>query len=288
MLWRELPKIDAHIHILPREVLDANPDAEDEFSHAVWADYRRLMERYHIERAVVMPLNDPWLMSMAFTVEAVHRNLSELCEQSEGRLCCFADVDVRNTAKDSCAQLQRALKNPCFRGIKLHPNNSGMNIDDPYNDAIADCAVGLGCPIAVHAYPASAREQDRGDFCAPARIKAWMKRHPGLRVIVCHLGGFQWEDAVELDAFFDISAILPDLAERFGVREAGDILRRFGAERLLFGTDWPFSRTLRHDEILDRYMDLLDQMAFSEQEMLRIGRKNAEELLLSPSPSGIS
>lgn len=30
-----------------------------------------------------------------------------------------------------------------------------------------------------------------------------MQRHSGHKVIVCHLGGFQWEDAVKLDAHFD-------------------------------------------------------------------------------------
>ena len=103
-----------------------------------------------------------------------------------------------------------------------------------------------------------------------------MGRHPGLKIIVCHLGGFQWKDAVELDAYFDISAVLPDLADRYGIKTANMILREFGTERLLFGTDWPCSRSVKPAEIMGRYMDILDQMDFTEEEMHRIGHLNAE------------
>lgn len=268
--WRDIPKIDAHVHILPQEIHDANPDAEDEFSYAVASDYAAIMARYNIQRAVIMPFNDPCLMSMAFTAEAVHHNLKTMCEDYNGRFFCFADTDVRNSPEESVKQIRRALGSPAFRGIKLHPNNSGMCIDDAYNDAIAACALAMDCPIAVHSYPSGAKEQDRLDPCSPARIVRWMNRHPGLKVIVCHLGGFQWEDAVNLDAFFDISAILSDYADRFGIQKTNEILRAFGPEKLLFATDWPCSRSVAPDDIVMQYLAILDQMDFSTEEMHQI------------------
>lgn len=112
----------------------------------------------------------------------------------------------------------------------------------------------------------------------PARIVRWMNRHPGLKVIVCHLGGFQWEDAVNLDAFFDISAILSDYADRFGIQKTNEILRAFGPEKLLFATDWPCSRSVAPDDIVMQYLAILDQMDFSTEEMHQIAHRNAEEL----------
>lgn len=189
MNWREIPKIDAHVHIIPDEVHAANPDADDEFSFATISSYRKIMDQVNIQNAVVMPFNDPWLMSMNFTVDAVHQNMLYICEKDH-RFRCFADVDIRNTAENTCAQIQKTFAHTEFCGIKLHPNNSGMNIDDEYNDVIADYAVKYDHPIAIHSYPSSSREQDRNECCAPERIKRWMNRHPGLKVIVCHLGGF--------------------------------------------------------------------------------------------------
>ena len=39
MKWRDIPKIDAHIHIIPDEVHAANPDSDDEFSFAKVSSY---------------------------------------------------------------------------------------------------------------------------------------------------------------------------------------------------------------------------------------------------------
>ena len=277
MKWIEIPKIDAHVHIIPQEVHDANPDSDDEFSYAIASDYMELMDSCNIKKAIIMPFNDPWLMSMDFTIDAVHGNLLEICEL-DNRFSCFADVDIRNTPEETVEQIQKAFGHSAFCGIKIHPNNSGMNIDDAYNDVIAEHAINCGCPIAVHSYPAGSREMDRDECCSPERIGRWIKRHPGLKVIVCHLGGFQWEDATKMGAYFDISAILPDLVARYGIKETNDILRKFGVDRLLFGTDWPCSRSVEPTKIMERYLDILDQMDFTEEEMHKIAHENAERL----------
>ena len=73
--WRTLKKLDAHIHILPDAVHTANPDADDVWMYADLRQYVQIMRENHIERAVIMPFNDPFLMSMEFTADAVHRNL---------------------------------------------------------------------------------------------------------------------------------------------------------------------------------------------------------------------
>lgn len=145
-----------------------------------------------------------------------------------------------------------------------------------HDPAGAERLHGVAKDIAVHSYPSSSREQDRNDYCAPKRIEHWLDRHPGLKVIVCHLGGFQWEDAVNLDVHFDISAILPDFVARYGIKETNRILRKFGVDRLFFGTDWPCSRSVEPTQIIERYLNILDQMGFTEEEMHRIGHVNAE------------
>jgi len=93
--WKSLKKIDAHIHILPDAVHEANPDSEDVWVYADLHKYRSMMDKLGIEKAVIMPLNDPWLMSMEFTVDAVHRNLYEIKKQYPGKFYAFADVDTQ-------------------------------------------------------------------------------------------------------------------------------------------------------------------------------------------------
>ena len=40
MKWRDIPKIDAHMHIIPDEVHAANPDSDDEFFFAKTPSYQ--------------------------------------------------------------------------------------------------------------------------------------------------------------------------------------------------------------------------------------------------------
>lgn len=104
--WRTLKKLDAHIHILPDAVHTANPDADDVWMYADLRQYVQIMRENHIEQAVIMPFNDPFLMSMEFTAGAVHRNLAEMKRRYPGRFYAFADIDVRNSRAET---VERAL-----------------------------------------------------------------------------------------------------------------------------------------------------------------------------------
>ncbi|MCM1064136.1 MAG: amidohydrolase family protein [Eubacterium sp.] len=275
--WRTIRKVDSHVHILPAEVLEANPDSDDEFSRARENDLLRIMDRYGIERSVIMTFNDPFLLSMDFSVEAVHRNLERICAAHPGRYAAFADIDTRNTPAASAAACEKALERPCFKGIKIHAANTGIAIDDSYYDDVLSMAEQGRIPVAFHSYPNRLRK----NVCAPNRIANVLERHPDLIAIVCHLGAFQWKDAVSLNAWFDISAILPDYVLKYGVEKTNDILRSFPVNRLLFATDWPCSRSSPPEDIHERYFDILDQMDFTETEAQQIAYGNITKLLWS-------
>lgn len=279
MDWRQLKKIDAHVHLLPEEVRRANPHMEPPFSAAQAESHLKIMEQFHIEKAILMPFNDPSLMSMGFTAAAVHENLRQICGQYPGRYAAFADIDVRVSPRESCGKIRNALQSSCFKGIKIHPNNTEMEIDNVYNDYIFDLAEELDVPIAIHAYPDSRRKYDSGDFCAPARIAKIARRHPAVRLILCHLGGFQWRDCVGLDAYFDFSSVLPDLVREYGLKETNRILRQFDPGRLLFASDWPCSRSLPPDAVYESTFAILNAMDFSPEEASRIAYDNIADLL---------
>lgn len=270
--WRSLKKIDAHIHILPDEVHRANPDADNVWVHANIHSYQEIMAANNIEKAVIMPFNDPWLMSMEFTVEAVHKNLFALKQQFP--VCAFADVDVRNTPAGTVDAICRAVEDYALDGIKLHPNNSGTAIDDDYNDAIFTFAARRKIPVAIHSYPNAP-----DDVSAARRIVKIAERHPDLTLIVAHMGAFQWEQLVPLGCYVDLSAILPDYVRTYGIPKTNELLRAFGAQRLLFATDYPDNRILPPDEIYSAYYDTLNQMDFTADEAEQIACRNAKAIL---------
>lgn len=272
--WKELKKIDAHIHILPDAVHKANPNSEDAWLCTDLHQYRSMMDDLNIEKAIIMPLNDPWLMSMEFTVDAVHQNLWAMKNECPDKFYAFADIDTRNTPAQSVDAIIRAIDSYSLDGIKIHPNNTGIALDDEYNNPIFALAQQQNIPIAIHSYP-----NKENDVSATERIVKVVERYPDLKLIVSHMGAFQWERLLAVRCYVDMSAILPDYVRTFGITKTNEMLRAFGVDRLLFATDYPDNRVLQPDEIYNSYFDLLNQMDFTEEEAERIAYRNVKDLL---------
>ena len=275
--WKKIPKIDAHIHLLPEDVISANQGCGDRFvEYGRAADYMKLMERYNIETAFVMPFNDPYMLSMEFTVEAVHSNLLKMAEEYPARFRFFADVDIRRNIRETLKELDKVLCRDEFIGIKLHPTNAGYPIDGEYYDMIFDYAERGGVLTEIHSYP---RAHLNDDVCSPRRIKRVLDKHPALRLSAAHLGGLQFEELSGLNVYVNISAVLPDIVDRLGMERANEILRSFGTDRLVFATDYPDSRSLKPPMIYDRYFELLGAMDLTQEEAENICRYNALRMI---------
>lgn len=259
--WRILKKVDAHIHILPDAVHEANPDSDDVWVYADLHKYHLMMDALHIEKAVIMPLNDPMLMSMEFTISAVHKNLYEMKQQYPGKFYAFADIDTRNVSAKSVEAICQAIDEYSLDGVKIHPNNTGIALDSEYNQAI-------------HSYPNSA-----DDPSAAMRIVKILEQYPKLTVIISHMGAYQWEQLLPTRAYMDISAILPDYVRTYGIKKTNEIMRKFGADRLIFASDYPDNRFLQPEEIYGSYFGILNQMDFTQAEAEMIAYGNIEKIL---------
>ena len=227
------------------------------------------MDELGIEKAVIMPLNDPWLMSMEFTIDAVHKNLYDMKQRYPGKFYAFADIDTRNTSAESVDAIRKAIQEYGLDGIKIHPNNTGVDLDSDYNQPIFAYAQEHGIPVAIHSYPNSP-----DDRSAVHRIIKALEKYPELTVIISHMGAYQWEQLLSTRAYVDISAILLDYVRTYGLDKTNQILRKFGADRLIFATDYPDSRILLPDEIYDSYFDVLNQMDFTLEEADKIVSRN--------------
>lgn len=213
-------------------------------------------------------------MSMEFTIDAVHKNLYDMKQRYPGKFCAFADIDTRNTSAESVDAICKAIEEYDLDGIKVHPNNTGVDLDSAYNQAIFAYAQENKIPIAIHSYPNS--ENDRS---ATYRIVNVLEQYPNLTVIVSHMGAYQWEQLLPTHAYVDISAILPDYVRTYGIAKTNEILRSFGADRLIFATDYPDSRILEPDEIYGFYFDILKQMDFTKEEADKIAYGNLARIV---------
>ncbi len=146
------------------------------------------------------------------------------------------------------------IKKAGVRGIKLHPDFQRFEADAPEMDGIYELVAAAGLPVLIHAGDC------RFDFSGPRRIARVLDRHPTLKLVAAHFGGYtEWEEAFELLAgrilWFDTSSSLWKLPNG----EAIKMIAKHGTERFLFGSDFPM---WDHESELERFLALgLDDRA---------------------------
>ena len=122
-----------------------------------------------------------------------------------------------------------------MRGIKFHPDFQVCNIDDEKLIPTYRKMAELGLPGLFH------MGDNRYDYSAPARLRKVKEKIPELICIAAHFGGYRrWDEAYrelgEVDGlYFDTSSSLFALSSDVAV----DMIRHFGADRFMFGTDFP-------------------------------------------------
>ena len=122
-----------------------------------------------------------------------------------------------------------------LKGIKLHPDMQRVNTDDPRLMRIYEAMEGR-LPLMVHCGDSRPQLQ----FSHPRHLAAVLKAFPALVVDAAHLGGWGvWDVAAPLfeheNCFFDVSSCLAFLD---GLQLCA-IARRYGTERVMFGSDFP-------------------------------------------------
>jgi predicted TIM-barrel fold metal-dependent hydrolase len=168
------------------------------------------------------------------------------------------------------AELER-IKALGLRGIKLHPDYQDIFPDEERMFPLYEKMAELGLPVVLHAgWDPVSPDMTR---CTPARIRRVIDRVPNLTLIAAHMGGMRMADEVMeqlagRNLYFDTSMSYVYLdPERFN-----ELIRAHGAERILFGSDCPWS-------ISGRQIAMLHETGLSAGELSMILHGNAERLL---------
>ncbi|MDR3147227.1 MAG: amidohydrolase family protein [Treponema sp.] len=172
--------------------------------------------------------------------------------------------------EDPGAEIERLI-GLGLRGLKFHPDMQCFNIDDPRMMKIYALAEGR-LPIVFHT------GDYRYEYSRPARLARVLDAFPRLTAVAAHFGGWSLYDLAleyleQRVCYFDVSSSIPYL----GKRRAAELIRIYGAQRFLFGSDYPMWDPRRCLE--DFYaLDLHDD----ERELIL--HKNAERILLLEPP----
>ena len=170
--------------------------------------------------------------------------------------------DSEHPDKDFCELLSLGLK-----GVKLHPDFQQFEADSAKAMNIYGLCEEAEIPVLVHT------GDSRFDFSNPDRIANVLRAFPKLKFIGAHFGGWSvWDDAARVLSGFD--NIMVDTSSTFyalGLDKGRELIRRWGADRVMFGSDYPM-----WNPQMD--IDCLLEMDLTEEEYERIFWDNAADV----------
>jgi len=177
---------------------------------------------------------------------------------------------VHPLAENAVEELYR-IKEASLKGVKFHPEYQDFFVDDPKMAKIYEAINKLELITVFHAGMDDA-------FLEP--VKGSPERFGNITpnftspVVLAHLGGYlMWQDVekyitgqknVYLDTSFCFSRIPRPLAER--------IIKNHGCDRILFGSDMPWSSP-------ENEKRLIASLDLTEKEKNKIFYENAKEIL---------
>ncbi|MDF1552499.1 MAG: amidohydrolase family protein [Deferrisomatales bacterium] len=266
--------IDSHTHVFerhnaPRIMLDMAQRARiPSFADGTLDGLLQSMDASGVDLSVISrittrpeqvgPVND-WLASLQGprirSLATMHPGLPSLCDEV-GRLA------------------ERG-----FPGFKLHPDYQGFFVDEERMFPFYEAARDAGMWLLFHA------GLDRGlpgreVHAPPERLLRVHEAVPGLRIVAAHMGGEDLYEETERcllgrDIYLDTSFVL----RKMSVAVLKRMLRKHPAERILFGSDSPWS----HPGQDLAFLSSLDFLPDRARE--RITGGNAAELLGMVPPS---
>ena len=172
----------------------------------------------------------------AHQVEKVNNGIAELVKKSRERgFETFGYAGMHQDFPDFEGELDR-IEKLGLQGVKIHPDIQGVDIDDPRLLKLYEIMEGR-LPLYLHM--GDDRPQYR--FSEPNKLAKIKKIFPKLTVVAAHLGGYRaWDEAertlCDIDGvYFDTSSALWAMTPE----RANELIRAYGTERVMFGTDYP-------------------------------------------------
>ena len=256
--------IDFHVHIYPDKIAERAIKSVGEFynlemrgsgtAEKILTDCKKTGVTSCVVHSVAVT---------ASRVESINDYIASECEKHKefyGFGTMHADFD--NKIDETKRFLDMGLK-----GVKIHPDTQLFNIDDERMFELYDFLQQTKTPILIHT------GDYRYDFSHPRRLKNILKEFPDLIAIGAHFGGWSIFDLAleylkDTKCYLDTSSSLP----MTGLKRAKELIRIYGAERIVYGTDFPMWDP---EQCLNEFMSL----NLSNDENKLILSENAKKIL---------
>lgn len=254
--------IDAHCHVYPEAIAQKAAMAtgkfygEQPFGKGTIADLTENGKKAGIDKFIVQ--------SVATTKAQVRKINEFIAGEVAQHKDTLIGLGTMHPESDDIEADFEHLKSLGLKGVKLHPDIQGFKIDDYRCLKIYELCERDGLPILMHT------GDYRYDFSNPNRLIPILKIYTGLTIIGAHFGGWSiWEDASK--ELYDIPNLVVDCSSSLSYiepRVSAEIIKRYGVDRVLFGTDYPL-----HSPVNE--MNILLSLGFSDESYRKIFSENA-------------
>lgn len=278
--------IDFHVHTFPAEISEKVLMKLSKASHTKYftnGSRQNLLSSMN-DASVTYSVNLP-VMTRVDQVEKInHTLISEREKLFEQGIITFGGMHPDYT--DYKAELKR-LKENGIKGIKIHPAYQNTDLDDTRFLRIIDYASGLGLIVLTHA-GIDIGIYDHNYASVSHILHVLDTVHPD-KFVLAHMGNWAcWkeveQDLAGADVWFDTAFAVgpvtqddaksgtPYIACNLSDEEFVRIVRKHGADKILFATDSPW-------EGQKDYIERIEKMPLSIQEKKKIFSENAVRLL---------
>ena len=278
--------VDFHTHIFPDKIAAAvieklsRISKSRAFTDGTLGGLLSSMKKFGVDISVILPV-----ATKTDQVEKINNSAAQINENfSERGILYFASMHPN--FENYRAELSR-IKNLGFKGVKVHPIYQNTNLDDKKFLRIFDRAAELDLIVVTHAgldigFPGVVK-------CSPKMSRRVVEEIGDFKFVLAHMGGWKnWDEVlIELadkNIFMDTSFSTKKIPPRpDSVWKAEDLnlldekkflqfIKVFGAEKILFGTDSPW--TSPKDS-----MDFIKELPISDDDKNKILGLNAQKLL---------
>ena len=254
--------IDIHTHIYPDEIARKATDSIRNFYQIGGANNTDGTVRMLLDRGGQAGISQYVILPVAIRPDRV-QGINNFIHEKAQEYDCMIPFGTVHAAMEGMAEEVERIFAMGMKGIKLHPDSSQFAIDDPRLFPMYEAIEGK-IPILLH------MGDRRYDYSHPARLRRVLDLFPKLDAIAAHFGGYSmYETACQLlrdtNCFMDVSSSMMFMEE--GVAE--HYINLYGAERMMFGTDYPLWDPLEETE---RFL----RLRLTPDQMEQIGHKTAE------------
>ena len=247
--------IDMHTHIFPEKISAdvieklSRISRTPAFTDGTLTGLKKSMDAAQINYSMILPV-----ATTTKQVEKINSSAAALNEKFSGDgIISFGCIhpDYTNYREE----LGR-VKNFGLKGIKIHPVYQDINLDDKKYLRIIYRAAELDLIVVTHAgldigFPGVVR-------CSPEMARRVVEEVGEFKFILAHMGGWKnWSDVLKIlsgtgifiDTSFSTGKIIPrkdfhwqeDDLKLLSPAQFMDFVKIFGAEKILFGTDSPWT-----------------------------------------------